>query len=55
MARHQISQRGGRGDGLALAGLILGYLFTAITIVACGAVIATAEHCARTGATVCAA
>jgi hypothetical protein len=35
IARKQIRQTGEEGDGLALAGLILGYIFTGITVAFC--------------------
>ena len=35
MARKQIRERGEQGGGLATAGLILGYVFTAIWVIAC--------------------
>lgn len=36
MARKQIRERGESGDGLALAGLILGYIFTTLMVLFCG-------------------
>jgi uncharacterized protein DUF4190 len=36
MARKQIRERGEQGDGLALAGLILGYVFTGLALLVCG-------------------
>ncbi len=35
MAKKQIRQTGEDGEGLATAGLIIGYVFTAISLVAC--------------------
>jgi hypothetical protein len=36
IARKQIRQRGDSGDGLALAGLICGYIFTVLYLLFCG-------------------
>lgn len=35
VARRQIRQTGEDGDGLALAGLIVGYVLTGLTVLAC--------------------
>jgi hypothetical protein len=35
MAKKQIRERGEGGDGLATAGLVLGYIFTGLTVVIC--------------------
>jgi hypothetical protein len=35
MAKKQIRERGEGGDGLATAGLVLGYIFTGLTLVIC--------------------
>lgn len=35
IARKQIKQTGEEGDGLALAGLIMGYVFTGLTVLFC--------------------
>jgi hypothetical protein len=35
VARRQIRQTGEDGDGLALAGLIMGYVFTGLTVAIC--------------------
>jgi hypothetical protein len=35
MAKKQIKERGEGGDGLATAGLVLGYIFTGLTVVVC--------------------
>jgi hypothetical protein len=35
IARKQIQQTGEEGDGLALAGLIIGYIFTGLTLLFC--------------------
>ena len=35
MAKKQIKETGEQGDGLATAGLILGYVFTGITVLIC--------------------
>jgi hypothetical protein len=35
MGKKQIRQTGEQGDGLATAGLVLGYVFTAIAVLAC--------------------
>lgn len=35
MAKKQIRERGEGGDGLATAGLVLGYIFTGLTVVLC--------------------
>jgi hypothetical protein len=35
VARRQISRSGEQGSGLATAGLILGYVFTALAVLAC--------------------
>jgi hypothetical protein len=35
IARRQIRQTGEEGDGLALAGLIIGYIFTGLTVLFC--------------------
>jgi len=35
IARKQIQQTGEEGDGLALAGLIIGYVFTGLTLLFC--------------------
>ena len=35
IARKQIQQTGEEGDGLALAGLIMGYVFTGLTLLFC--------------------
>lgn len=40
MARKQIARTGESGDGLAVAGLVLGYLFLAITVIAIVAMVA---------------
>jgi hypothetical protein len=36
IARKQIRERGGRGDGLALAGVIVGWITTGLYVVLCG-------------------
>ena len=53
VARHQIRTRGGQGDGLALAGLILGYIFTIITVIVIVIVIAAAATCIHNGIDTC--
>ncbi|MPZ27197.1 MAG: DUF4190 domain-containing protein [Micromonosporaceae bacterium] len=35
IARRQIRETGEEGDGMALAGLIVGYIFTGISVLAC--------------------
>jgi hypothetical protein len=35
MAKKQIRERGEQGDGLATAGLVLGYIFTGLSVVLC--------------------
>jgi uncharacterized protein DUF4190 len=35
LARKQIRQTGEEGDGLALAGMIIGYIFTGLAVVGC--------------------
>jgi hypothetical protein len=40
MARKQIRERGEQGEGLATAGLVVGYIFTGIWVVICGIYVA---------------
>lgn len=44
LARRQIRQTGERGAGMAMAGLVLGYIGVALTIIVVIAVIAAAAH-----------
>jgi hypothetical protein len=37
VARRQIKERGGQGDGMALAGIIAGWIITGLWICGCGA------------------
>jgi len=53
VARRQIRNRGGRGDGLALAALILGYVFTIAVIALCAAFFATADCVRDAGSVSC--
>jgi short subunit fatty acids transporter len=40
IAKRQIVETGQQGDGLATAGLVIGYLYLAFTICACGGLLA---------------
>jgi len=42
IARKQIRERGEEGDGMALAGIIVGWIITALGVLACGAYVAIA-------------
>jgi hypothetical protein len=42
IARKQIRERGEQGDGMALAGIIIGWVITGLGIVACCGIIALA-------------
>jgi hypothetical protein len=44
LARRQIRQTGERGAGMAMAGLVLGYIGVALTVIVVIAVIAAASH-----------
>jgi len=49
MARKQIREKGEQGDGLALAGLIVGYVFTGFYLVGCAIWIAALGVVASAG------
>lgn len=42
IARRQIRERNEQGDGLALAGIIVGWVTTAIWVLCCGGIVVTA-------------
>jgi Domain of unknown function (DUF4190) len=49
MAKRQIKTSGEEGSGLATAGLVLGYLFTGLFVIACCGVVATSIIAANNG------
>lgn len=53
IARNQIRTRGGQGDGLALAGLIMGYIFTIIGILVVVLVLTAVATCVHNGVNTC--
>lgn len=49
MAKRQIRERGEQGDTLASIGLVLGYVFTVLYVLACCGVIVAARTATDTG------